>query len=54
MYQYMYSVRACTILIKMISQTVDATAARFALLNRQNFKFSLLFFLLEYIEQKAC
>ena len=36
-----------------ISQTVDATATRFALLNRQIFKFSLLFFLLEYIEQEA-
>ena len=37
-----------------ISQTVDATATRFALLNRQNFNFSLLFFLLEYIEQEVC
>ena len=37
-----------------IFRMVDATATRFALLNSQDFKFSLLFILLEYVSQEAC
>ena len=37
-----------------IFQTVRARATRFALLNRQDFNISLLFFILEHVLQEAC
>ena len=53
-YEYKRQYKTLHFLTGPIIPTVGDTATWFALLNSQDFKLSLLFFLLEYVVQEAC